>query len=236
MTDPIQQYERNAETYDRIANALSDVKQLFESASIFRQKVMLFDSTTFAIISVQNDVSILKRAFRSYATDANWEEVRDTFKHVNYGNNKFDYVRENFDTIFGEVGTEIIGLLETGEVWSAVERIVEELMGVSWVKGAFVPAMLGYTSVMCIDTNVEQMVPDDDSVASKGYKSGNAYRSAVDKVVSEFPDLSDKVSTFMLQWVVFDSNRGQGVEKHEEWFEHMLPGTPFARQTGLDSF
>lgn len=235
-TDPLRQYRHNEATYTQIADMLSEVNDIFLSADRFRQKLMLFDSATFAVMSVQNSVEILKRGFRSYVDADNWDDVRDTFKHVNYGNNKFDYTRRNFELIFHEsVGDEIIDTLERGDTDDAVEIIVENLNGVSWIKGAFVPAMLGFTDVMCIDTNVAQMVPED-SVVAKGYKSQSEYSDAVDRVKQEFPDLSDEVSTFMLQWIVFDANREDGVAIHDEWFEVMLPGSPFGQQATLGEY
>jgi hypothetical protein len=194
---------------------------------------MLFDSSVYAVVSVQNDISILRSAFRGYANSGNWTEVRESFKSVNYGNNKFDYAQSNFDSIFGDVGDKIIDYLEAEDVWGAVEIMANELSGVSWVKAPFIIAMLGYTEVMCIDTNVEQMVPN---VKSKGYTDMQEYRDAIGRVKDEYPELANEVSTFMLQWVVFDANRGDGVAKHEEWFEHMLPGSVFGRQTGLDAY
>jgi thermostable 8-oxoguanine DNA glycosylase len=194
---------------------------------------MLFDSSVYAVVSVQNDISILRQAFRGYGNSESWADVRESFKSVNYGNNKFDYVQSNFETIFGPTGDKIIDYLQAEDVWGAVEIMADELLGISWVKAPFVIAMMGYTEVMCIDTNVEQMVPN---VKSANYSGMSEYKEAVGRVKDEYPELADEVSTFMLQWVVFDANRGDGVAKHEEWFEHMLPGTVFGRQTGLDAY
>lgn len=235
MTTPIAHYRRHKSTYDTIAEQLDTVRDIFMSADRFTQKVMLFDSSVFAVTSVQNDISILRTAFRSYCRADNWDEVRGAMESVNYGNNKFDYIRANFDAIFSQTGDSIIDALEAGAVWGSVNIMVNELMGVSFIKAPFIPCMLGFKSLMCVDTNVAQMVPDSD-VKAKGYSSINEYMNAISLIKDEFPELTEELSTFMLQWVVFDANRGDGVARHEEWFEHMLPGSPFGRQAGLDEF
>lgn len=195
---------------------------------------MLFDSSVFAVMSVQNSINILERAFRAYDRSDSWKDVQDAMMHVNYGNNKMNYIEHNHDVIMSD-SKEIIDSLERGDVWLAVRRIVEKMKGVSWIKGAFVPAMLGFTEVMCIDTNVAQMVPDE-SVQASEYKSEEEYHEAVNRVMEEFPDLSEELSPFMLQWVIFDANRGEGVARHEEWFNAILPGSSFSRQASLNSF
>jgi thermostable 8-oxoguanine DNA glycosylase len=196
---------------------------------------MLFDSSVYAVTSVQNDISILRRFFREYANAEDWGEVKKVFRSVNYGNNKFEYCLENASVIFGETGDQIISLLEAGDVWEAVELMVNEMMGVSYIKAPFVGCMLGYTSLMCIDTNVAQMVPDD-RVKASDYKDGQQYKEAVALVKQHYEDLAAEYDPFMLQWVLFDANRGDGVARHEEWFEQMLPGTQFGSQASLTDF
>lgn len=235
MVEPQTQYRRYQGTYERISESLETVRQSFLSADRFTQKVMLFDSTVYAVTSVQNDISVLRRAFRGYCNADDWEDLRSVMEGVNYGNNKFDYIRHNFDAVFSQHGDSIIDALEDGDSWHAVELMVEHIQGVSYVKAPFVACMLGFTDLMCLDTNVEQMVPDEN-VKSSDYRSVDEYRSAIKSVKEQFPDLADEVSTFMLQWVVFDSNRGDGVARHEEWFEVMLPGSPFGHQTGLEDY
>jgi hypothetical protein len=234
-TDPIEHYRRNEETYQNIDTALDAVRSQFVGADRETQKTMLFDSSVFAVMSVQNDVDILERAFRGYAHCDSLDDLQEVTRGLNYGGNKYDYIRDNTDTIQSDVGDRICQKLEHGLVWAAVEICVTELMGVSWIKAAFIPAMLGFKRVLCIDTNVAQMV-DDESVQAEEYDSMDDYKDAVARIRWAFPSLSDECSTFMLQWVVFDANRGDGVEKHEEWFEHMLPATPFGRQTMIGSF
>jgi hypothetical protein len=235
MADPFRHYKRYQDTYDKISRELDTLRESFLSADRFTQKVMLFDSSVFAVTSVQNDISILRQAFRGYCNADSWGDLREVMRSVNYGNNKYEYINSNYDTIFSETGDDIIFRLKTGNVSEAVQMMADELDGVSYIKAPFIPALLGFKEVMCIDTNVAQMVPDD-SVKAQDYKDMAEYDDAVARVESEFPDLNKQVSTFMLQWVVFDANRGEGVARHEEWFEHMLPGTTFGRQMGLDAY
>ena len=235
MVSPISQYEQNRDTYETIADNLDSIRETFVSSDRKTQKTMLYDSSVFAVVSVQNDISVLRRAFRAYCNADTWNEVQDAMRSVNYGNNKYDYMQHNFSVIMSPVGTKIITQLENGNSWKAVMTMVSELKGVSYVKAPFVACMLGFTDLMCIDTNVAQMI-DDDSVQATAYRSIEEYREAISKIEDKFDNLADEVSTFMLQWIVFDANREDGVARHEEWFEHMLPGSPFGRQQVLDSF
>jgi thermostable 8-oxoguanine DNA glycosylase len=234
-TDPLAQYRENEDVYMTIADQLERVRETFMSADRFEQKVMLYDSSVFAVLSVQNSIDILRTAFRGYVNADSWNDVQEVCKGVNYGNNKYSYIKHNVDVVFGPKGDEIIRHLENDNQWTAVAKIVDNLKGVSWIKSAFVPAMLGFTDVMCIDTNVAQKHPSD-SVKSNGYNTMSDYKNAVDAITDLYSDLHEDVSTFMLQWVVFDANREDGVARHSEWFEHMLPGTPFGRQMALDAY
>ena len=233
MANALAHYRSHESTYDQIADELQRVRNTFESADRFTQKVMLFDSTVYAVMSVQNSIDMLRRAFRTYGSAETWSTVREAFKGLNYGNNKFDYCRDNFETIFSKTGDRIIDELVNGSPWKSVAIMVDELMGVSWIKAPFVGCMLGITELICIDTNVAQQVP---GTKANGYKSAEEYQEAVQMVRDEFPELNNMLSTFMLQWVVFDANRDDGVARHEEWFNHILPGSSFGRQTGLDAF
>jgi thermostable 8-oxoguanine DNA glycosylase len=233
---PLRQYRENRQAYSQIADLLSQTKQVFEQSDRHTQKVMLFDSTVFAVMSVQNSTDILKQSFRSYCRADNWSDVRDACSMCNYGNNKYNYIELNFETIFEtRTGDYIIDTLIYDGVWSAVKQLVDTIMGVSWVKAPFVCSMLGYTDVMCIDTNVEQMI-DDSAVKSKDYSSEQQYRNAVQIIKETYSELAEKVSTFMLQWIIFDANRETGVIKHEEWFENILPGNHFGRQMAMSDY
>lgn len=235
MANPIDHYKTHRDTYDTISDKLDTVRNSFLNADRQTQKGMLLDSATFAVLSVQNDISVLERAFRAYCDADSNDDIQEACMSVNYGNNKFKYIKHNEEAISGDVGDTIITQFEKGNPWVATETMVDELMGVAWVKAPFVGAMLGFKDLMCVDTNVAQMI-DDDSVDSKGYKNRVEYQEAISKLKEEYPEFADMVSTFMFQWILFDVNREQGVARHEEWFENMLPGTPFGRQTGISEY
>lgn len=230
--EAIDHYRRNEEAYQRIATALNSVRKQFESADRTTQRTMLMDASTYAVMSVQNSVEMLRRGFTAYAEADDWEDVKDGCKALNYGKNKFRYITENHQTI--QELDEPIDLLEAGRTHEAVDVIVDELLGVSYVKAAFTVAMLGFTDTLCVDTNVAQAMSGD--VNASDYKSLDEYTDAVDAVLDRFDGLSDRLDPFLVQWALFDWFREDGVTYHEEYFEHMLPGTPFGRQLGLNDF
>lgn len=232
MTDAYQHYVDHKEEYEEISEQLDTVRETFKEADSLTQHAMLFDSTVFAVMSVQNSVEILERCFEGYCRADSWSEVRGVFRGLNYGNNKYEYVNHNVGSVM-EGGDEIIEALCEDRVWDAVELIVEKVKGVSWIKASFVPAMLGFKSVICIDTNVAQMV--GENMEASGYTTRAEYNGAVGAVMSRFPQLNDELEPFMVQWVLFDANRG-GVERHPAWFNHVLPGSPFGRQVALDEY
>lgn len=237
-SDPMKHYRRNEAEYQTIREELASVRSHFEKGDRETRRAMLYDSTVFAVMSVQNSIETLRRAFRAYATAESWDEVREATRGLNYKNNKFTYMARNEATVSSGDADVVLECLARGgdaDVWTAVEHIQELFDGVSWVKAAFVPAMLGFTEVMCIDTNVAQMVPGDE-VVSVGYSDAQGYRGAVTRVTEEYPELAEELDPFMVQWVLFDCNRGDGVARHEEWFEAVLPATVFGRQTALGDY
>lgn len=230
--EPIDHYRRNESTYTDIEHSLNTVRKQFETADRFTQRVMLLDASTYALMSVQNSVDMLRRGFNAYANADDWEDVKDGCRGLNYGKNKFRYITENKETVMDH--DEAIDLLEAGNTKDAIDVIADEFIGVSYIKAAFTVAMLGFTDTLCIDTNIRQAM--DDEVASSGYNSIEEYYDALEQVLEEYDTLSDEVSPFLTQWILFDLQRDDGITLHDEYFDHMLPGTPFGRQVGLDEF
>jgi len=190
--------ERHRDSYEQIASQLEAVRHAFESAPPAVQNSMLLDSTVYAVMSVQNSVDVLDRAFRAYSrietdTLVGSDELQSVAQHLNYGQNKRRYIEHNAELISGDVGDRIVTQLtaDEGSVWTAIETIQADCLGVSWIKAAFVPAMLGYTDAMCIDTNVAQMVSAEHVVAT-GYSNGDDYREAVEAVMNHYPDVADE--------------------------------------------
>lgn len=215
-TTPIDNYRKNQEFYDEISDDLEVVKARFLDADKRTQRRALLDSYIFAVLSVQTSLDRHETAWRAYIRadrDMDIEEI----KSVNYWKNKVSYIRET-ETKFREID-KVLELINAGEIDKAHRRIADSFKGVSTVKAAFVLAMLGFKSKMCIDTNVRQIAGIEKDNLYDGVII-NKYDAQCRKVRSRFDELDEELSPFMVQWVLFDSMRGS-LTDHGEFLDHL---------------
>lgn len=213
---PIQHYRQNQEFYNEISDGLEIVKAGFLDADKRTQRRALLDSYIFAVLSVQTSLDRHETAWEAYLRadrDMDIEEIRS----VNYWKNKVSYIRET-ETKFREID-KVLELINAGEIDKAHRRIADSFKGVSTVKAAFVLAMLGFKSKMCIDTNVRQIAGIEKDNLYDGVIIGK-YDAQCRKVRSRFDELNEELSPFMVQWVLFDSMRGSKTD-HGEFLNHL---------------
>lgn len=215
--NPFEHYTEHRSTYFGVIFKLDAVKTSFQTADRKTQRRMLLDSYIFAAISVQTPLDIHEQAFHTYVNNGRKLENKD-MKKVNYWKNKTQYIRET-ETRF-EAIDNTIDLLMDGKIDKAHRKIVDTFKGVSTKKAAFTLAMLGYTEKMCIDTNVRQMAGLSEEEEYTGVVI-DRYESQCSKVRDRFPQLSEELAPFMVQWVLFDSIR-ESVTTHQEFLNHQL--------------
>jgi len=216
--DVVQQYVNHREEYQKVADHLETVRNHFETADRKEQRRVLLSSYQFAVLTVQTPTDIAEEAFQLYKGG---EEMSEAFSKVNYWKNKARYIEET-NTRFEAVDT-VIDFLEEGEIDKAHRKIANTFKGVSTVKAAFVLAMIGYTSRMCVDTNVQQVA--DHIIDGYTGKKVSKYQSEAEKIREWFSRHhdGDTPDNFIIQWAIFDLNRGHHHTHIKYWETIQIP-------------
>lgn len=202
-------FDENKAHYEIIRSRLQSVKRRFENADHETRRDMLLASYEFAVISVQTPVNIHEKAWSAIREGADPE---DAMQQVNYWRNKLDYMQRT-QVKFELIDDVIFNLLD-GNIDKAHKILIDEFLGVGAKKAGFTLAMLGYTSKMCIDTNVEQAAGLDDVYSGVVV---DKYEDQCNEVMQEY-----SINTpFMLQWILFDCYRGE-TTTHNVYFSHQL--------------
>lgn len=213
-------YRRNRDAYDKIRTKLSRVRKKFEKSGRSGKITMLQKAHWFAVLSIQASVDKHEEAFEKIAADYDsgrpitWN-MRSHAKSLNYNNQKCDWIEYGID--HGNVFDTVAGMLSNNQVDDAHKYLIDNMKGVSSTKAAFMLAMLGYTEKMCIDTNIQQIceIPQSKTVVVSRYEED------CQQVKDTFKSLSDMVEPFMLQWILFDYQRGN-ISTHDVWFDTIL--------------
>lgn len=213
MAHPVEHYEENRALYNQIEQNLLTVNQEFMAADVDKQVNMIEQATIFAILSVQAPVQVHERAYVRLLFADDESEMRDAVQELNYWKNKIRYIKENAENADFR---GIRDLLVRGRIDRAHRYMRDQCLGLGLRKAGFSLADLGYTEKMCIDTNVAQMcgIPKDDiynGVVVDKYENQCEYCRA------QYPELANKVSNFLYQWILFDAQRDT-VTTHDSWF------------------
>lgn len=215
-------YRRNRDTYDRIRTRLSNVRNRFLSASRSDQILMLQQSHSFAVISVQTPVHIHEQAFKNLWSGIErgrppvWNLSDGALDSVNYHKNKADYIRHSLD--HGNLWDRVADMLENGQIDTAHKFILDNMMGVGPAKAPFVLSMLGFEEKMCIDTNIVNAFELDGHATTVVVEK---YDALCNDLRNQMPTMRDMTTPFVFQWVVFDYMRGE-VSEHDAWFDVIL--------------
>lgn len=216
MSEIVEFYREHENKYRKIRGQLENVNERFLTENRQAQRRMLLDSYVFSVISVQTPVTIHEDAYRRWK---NGESLEQAFQSVNYRFNKADYIREtrtDFESI-----DRVIDRLLNGNVDGAHRLIVDRFKGVGTVKAAFTLAMLGFTSRACIDTNVLNVAGIERGDMYDGVVISK-YQSFVKNIFNDVAaPLNRVLDNFMVQWVIFDYARGEGVTFHEVFFNNL---------------
>lgn len=198
-------YKAHSLEYALTEKRLADTKAKFLSANWGKQYDMLRASYVNAVMSQQTPVD---RHEAAYVTYRNGTSLKESLKLTLYANQKFDWITSTDIIQFAEV----IDLLNDGHVTEAENKLAADFVGLGPMKAAFTLAMLGFTKCMCLDTNVQQLT----GITCRT-KSMRVYREKCDEVCQMY-DID--LAPFMLQWCLFDCNRGMHAT-HEVWFRDM---------------
>lgn len=206
-------YDNNREHYADVQHNLRQVRRAFGGRDIYGKVDMLQKAHAFAVLSIQTPVHIHEQAYENLFDSP--ESIADSINSVNYYKNKASYIRESFRN--RDTWREVARLLKRGNIDEAHKHIVDTVKGVSTTKAAFMLAMLGFTSKMCIDSNMCELFEVERSSTVVVEKYENSCKAIRDTC----PTLRTLVSPFLFQWICFDYQR-RTTTMHDTWFDSVL--------------
>lgn len=233
-------FEEHEEQYRKVWDQLDQLRSLWESSLSRREKIAyLKGSYLFAVFSIQTDLALGEVAFERVVEgwdvyEALQTEIDKFDDTPGLGPQKTGWVKRAFNE--QGVWGELVDLLDSGRVDAAHKLMIDDVTGLGAVKGGFTLAQLGFVQKMCVDGNVARLFggeqPTPDSVET--------YNEVCEDIRNMMPELSEKLASYELQWLLFDwqrQYRSQGgrvsktqdvedpVANHEEWFDIMLGDT-----------
>lgn len=208
-------YQAHRDEYELIQNRLGFVRERFLRTDPEVQIEWLQKAYTFAAISVQTPLPIHEAAYVKLWAGDPLETVGLALRSVNYNQSKEAAITRMLPRT--DLWTELAGLLEAGEIDGAHQSLLRNVTYVSTAKAPFTLAMLGFTEKMCIDANVLNALGIRGRIETK---SVGRYEEFCRWVRSRFSSLDAELPPFLVQWVIFDTVRGE-VAHHDVWFESL---------------
>lgn len=225
VSEPKHYYNQNMETYQYINQRLSGTQKTYLESDKDTRLRLLMDSATYALITAHTPLDQADRAFeiyRDHYPEIDVDSLGVDFKEngIGFYNNKARYIRHNLDhmdTLFAEIDDNLM----SGDSFKAQELLMDA-HGLGPAKSAFTLSMLGWTDHVCLDTHVCQYL----GLNPRDYENHEVeeYTEMAREAFEQLPSLKDEISPFLLQWLIFDINRGE-IETHDLWFTHVIEVT-----------
>lgn len=213
--DPVDHYQEHSELYDRIGQKVEATTDAFAEADRQLQEMLLNQAVSFALISAQTSVDIHEKGYINVLDADSHSEIEDGLLEagVNYYRNKAKYIFYNMTEPDYD---RVLNHYEAGEIDQMHRAIADEFKGVGLRKAAFAMAKVVTTDKMCVDTHVAQQAGIDSDDIYNGVVV-EKYENQCDRVVSNWPELRERLGQFLFQWVVFDAHM-ETVTTHDPWF------------------
>jgi len=215
-TEAHARYNEEEQRYEQIQQLLDTIQAGYFDLPDKAKENVLFISDLYALMSVMTAVERVERAFPQ-AIDAETEaEYRDVYDEhtILFHNNKAKYSFQNTEEVDYSLQREMI---DNGEIDRVHQYKADNVNGLGVVKAAFSLAMIGFTEKMCIDTHVASYFGIDEREAEVDTVA--EYERLCGSLRSKDPFLAHETSPYLFQWVVFDTDRDDGVTEHSRWFK-----------------
>lgn len=221
VSQPVQYFRENEEIYRYIDERLNGTRESYLECERETRIRLLYDSSTYALLTANTPLEQADRAFRIYREhypDIDRESLAKDFGEngIGFYNNKAKYIVSNLAD--RELFRDVDHCIVTDKGDHAQTHLMDA-SGVGPAKSAFSLAMLGFTDHACLDTHVCQYLDIDPREYEK--YSADEYKDMVSRAFDQVPELRDEISPFLLQWLLFDLNRGT-IETHDLWFKHVV--------------
>lgn len=221
---PKAHFDQHKSVYRYIENRLSDTKDVFIMSD--KRGELLRHSVEYAIISVQTNVDRHEPAFVESRGVTGQDNLADVLADntVLYHNNKARYIHENRQNVdYSELADRLV----SGDIDGVHSDIMDSCLGLGAAKSAFSLAMLGFTSKICVDSRTANACGMDRYASSD--TSMDEYNELCETVLGTFPEVSNELTPFGTQWVLFSTDRDK-IETHDPFYawisevtgEHLL--------------
>lgn len=239
-------YHKYEEFYETPWRELDETHQRFVNGSRELRTSLFTLSYIYAVLSIQTPIDAAERQFTAIFEG---QEVYDVTLAEQQVTQKGNYIYDTLDNYGYEGIAELTDMLVEGKVAEVVDIMDndDDFKYIGSVKAPFVVAQLGYTSQMCVDSNVQAFLGLD-------FAELNVTGEEVDRVCTTvqalFPELMKEVKEpYHLQWILFNYERVNDVmwnpdtgdltltitgevavdpidglepEKHDAWFDATL--------------
>lgn len=227
----LQWYRDHQHTYARVWDRLDQVREKWSLLDREGKITLLKSSYVFSVMSVQTRVHIHEEWFIRVIHGEGVEESR-----VASGAGLGSRVAAMRETLADEsLWDETVELLDDGHVDTAHKLLLDNAKWISTAKVPFTLANLGFTQKMCIDANIARLFAAERPET----KSIESYEGLCADIRDTFPDLSEILKPYHLQWLLFDwqrffransrggiqTTRARGdmaIATHDVWFDTAL--------------
>jgi hypothetical protein len=214
-------FDDHRATYETIYDRLYRTNMVFWGGSDADRMEMLQKSYVFAVYSINTTVERHEPAYvetvEHYEETGAWPD-RDglaRIMHENsvlYHNNKARLMDRALSD--ATLWADLLWTLTEQGLDAAHQFALDRVPYIATAKAPFLFAMLGFTDKMCLDTNVLQAT---GIRGNPDIKDAATYDDLTGFVLRLYDSLSSFLTPFMVQWVVFDMNRGN-VSEHLPFF------------------
>lgn len=205
-------YEYHREDYAAVKERLTWCRNVMLRGRLESASRMLRLSCVNAVLSIQTPRERHERAFTAYCA-AN-TSVEQAAGMTLYGNQKAEWLHHSFATFDFEECVSILRQDSEKSVDNALQYIVDNFKGLSYVKAGFALAMCGVWELACPDTRCRQFLDIDDRI-----RTATDYVQAC-QMIDDSLDCEEP--RFIKQWAMYDYQE-QEHARHMPFFVEALP-------------
>jgi len=207
----VEWYEYHREDYEEVRKRLAAMRNVMLRGRMEYATDALEKSCVFSVLSIQTE---RERHEDAYVAWDNGLRLSNAASQTVYGGQKAEWLfnsRASFDF------EEAVMLWRNEGIESARAYIVENFTGLSWTKASFALAMIGGWELMCIDSNVKNVLGEKIELPDR-IRSESTYK----RLSGEVYDATGlDVEPFIAQWTTYDVGRGEHA-RHLPFYRSVL--------------
>ena len=205
--------------YAKVRDRLAAVRNVVLRGRLEAAADILERSYVNAVLSIRTKKDRHEAAFVGYYTGG--LSLKEAALETVYGGNKKDWLRRTFDSVdWQTLALAVRAHHRNGRHAAMQEAVDENLIGVSYRKGAFMLAMCGLWEFMCVDSNVAHYARLEESNGNAlDFNSAEAYMATCHEIVAEVGN--PWLPPFIVQWAIYDAQRGEHA-RHMVYFNEVM--------------